>query len=64
MDLDAGFEIARKVAARALEVGLPKDKPFVPLGQWASRRLAPERACEYPGHIGGPVSRQHVLSAT
>jgi hypothetical protein len=33
MDLDTGFEIARKVAARALEVGLPKDRPFVPLGQ-------------------------------
>lgn len=33
MDLDAGFEIARKVAARALEVGVPKDKPFVPLGR-------------------------------
>jgi hypothetical protein len=33
MDLDAGFEIARKVAARALEVGLPKDKPFMPLGR-------------------------------
>ena len=33
MDLDAGFEIARKVAARALEVGIPKDKPFLPLGQ-------------------------------
>ena len=33
MDLDAGFEIGRKVAARALEVGLPKDKPFMPLGQ-------------------------------
>ena len=33
MDLDAGFEIARKVAARALEVGVPKDKPFMPLGR-------------------------------
>lgn len=33
MDLDAGFDIARKVAARALEVGVPKDKPFVPLGR-------------------------------
>ena len=33
MDLDAGFEIAYKVAARALEVGIPKDKPFMPLGQ-------------------------------
>jgi PAP2 superfamily protein len=33
MDLDAGFEIARKVAARALEVGLPKDKPFMPQGR-------------------------------
>jgi hypothetical protein len=33
MDLDAGFDIARKVAARALEVGVPKDKPFMPLGR-------------------------------
>jgi broad specificity polyphosphatase/5'/3'-nucleotidase SurE len=33
MDLDAGFEIARKVAARVLEIGLPRDKPFMPLGQ-------------------------------
>jgi len=33
MDLDTGFEIARKVAARALEVGLARDKPFMPLGQ-------------------------------
>jgi hypothetical protein len=33
MDLDAGYEIARKVAARAVEVGVPKDKPFVPLGR-------------------------------
>ena len=33
MDLDAGFEIARKVAARAREVGIPKDKPFMPLGR-------------------------------
>lgn len=24
MDLDAGFDIARKVAARAIEVGVPK----------------------------------------
>ncbi|HEX5768481.1 MAG TPA: hypothetical protein VFX94_09635, partial [Burkholderiales bacterium] len=33
MDLDAGYEIARKVAARAVEVGVPKDKPFVPMGR-------------------------------
>ena len=33
MDLDAGYEIARKVAARALEVGVPKDKPYIPRGQ-------------------------------
>ena len=33
MDLDAGFDIARKVATRALEVGVPKDKPFVPMGR-------------------------------
>ena len=33
MDLDAGYEIARKVAARAVEVGVPSDKPFVPLGR-------------------------------
>ena len=33
MDLDAGYEIARKVSARAIEVGVPKDKPFVPMGR-------------------------------
>jgi hypothetical protein len=33
MDLDAGFDIASKVAARALQVGVAKDKPFVPLGR-------------------------------
>jgi hypothetical protein len=33
MDLDSGYEIARKLAARALEVGVPTDKPFVPLGR-------------------------------
>ncbi|WP_185878833.1 hypothetical protein [Variovorax sp. MHTC-1] len=30
MDLNAGYEIARKVSARALQVGVPKDKPFMP----------------------------------
>jgi hypothetical protein len=33
MDLDAGFDIARKVAARALEVGPTKGKAFAPLGR-------------------------------
>jgi hypothetical protein len=33
MDLEAGYEIARKVSARALQVGVPKDKPFVPRGR-------------------------------
>jgi hypothetical protein len=33
MDLDSGFDIARKVAARAMEVGIPKDRPFVPMGR-------------------------------
>jgi len=33
MDLDAGFEIARKVAARALEIGVAQDKQFVPRGR-------------------------------
>jgi hypothetical protein len=33
MDLDAGYEIARKVAARALEVGVQKDRPFAPIGK-------------------------------
>ena len=32
IDLDQGFAIARKVSARALEVGVPADRPFVPLG--------------------------------
>ena len=33
MDLDAGFDIARHVAARALQVGVAKDQRFVPLGR-------------------------------
>jgi hypothetical protein len=32
IDLDEGYVIARKVAARALQVGVPADKPFVPVG--------------------------------
>jgi len=32
MDVDAGNDIARKVAARALEVGVPIDRVFVPIG--------------------------------
>jgi PAP2 superfamily len=33
MDLDQGYAIARKVAARSLEVGVPTDRPFVALGK-------------------------------
>jgi len=33
MDVDEGTVIARKVAARALEVGVPTDRPFVPVGK-------------------------------
>ena len=33
IDLDAGFVIARKVSARALEVGVPADRPFVAAGR-------------------------------
>jgi PAP2 superfamily len=33
IDVDSGIVIARKVAARALEVGVPADRPFVPLGR-------------------------------
>ena len=32
-DLDDGYVIARKVSARALEVGIPADRPFAPLGK-------------------------------
>jgi PAP2 superfamily len=32
-DVDDGFVIARKVTARALEVGIPADRPFAPLGR-------------------------------
>jgi membrane-associated phospholipid phosphatase len=31
-DIDEGFVIARKVAARALATGVPVDRPFVPIG--------------------------------
>ena len=33
IDLDSGFEIARKVSGRALEVGVPLDRPFVATGR-------------------------------
>jgi len=33
MDLEQGFVIARKLSARALEVGVPADKPFTPQGK-------------------------------
>jgi len=33
MDLEQGYVIARKVAARALDVGVPADKPFTPQGK-------------------------------
>jgi hypothetical protein len=33
MDLDAGYVIARKVADRALQVGISPDRPFFPLGR-------------------------------
>jgi membrane-associated phospholipid phosphatase len=32
VDVDEGFVIARKVAARALATGVPADRPFVPIG--------------------------------
>ena len=32
IDVDEGFKIARKVADRALEVGVPADRPFAPRG--------------------------------
>jgi hypothetical protein len=32
-DVDDGLVIARKLSARALEVGVPADRPFVPLGR-------------------------------
>jgi hypothetical protein len=32
-DVDDGLAIARKVAARALAVGVPTDRPFVPVGR-------------------------------
>jgi hypothetical protein len=33
IDIDEGFKIAQNVAARVLEVGLPRDQPFTPRGQ-------------------------------
>lgn len=33
IDIDEGFAIARKVSARALDVGLPADRPFVAVGR-------------------------------
>jgi hypothetical protein len=32
-DLDEGYGIARKLSARALETGIPADRPFTPLGR-------------------------------
>ena len=33
IDIDEGLKIAQKIAARAAEVGVPTDRPFVPRGQ-------------------------------
>jgi len=33
IDVDEGLVIARKVSARAIEVGMPTDRPFTPRGQ-------------------------------
>jgi membrane-associated phospholipid phosphatase len=33
IDVDEGTVIARKLATRALEVGVPADRPFVPAGR-------------------------------
>jgi hypothetical protein len=33
IDLDEGYVIARKVSARALEIGVPADRPFVAVGR-------------------------------
>jgi len=33
IDVDEGLKIAQRVAARALEVGIPTDRPFTPRGQ-------------------------------
>jgi hypothetical protein len=33
IDVDEGYVIARKIAARASEVGVPADRPFTPRGQ-------------------------------
>jgi len=33
IDVDEGLVMAKKVAARALEVGIPLDRPFVPVGR-------------------------------
>jgi hypothetical protein len=38
IDVDEGYVIARKVAARAVEVGVPTDRPFTPRGQWTAAR--------------------------
>jgi len=32
-DLDDGYAIARKIVARAVQVGIPSDRPFQPLGR-------------------------------
>jgi hypothetical protein len=32
-DLDGGYDIARKLSTRALQTGIPSDRPFVPLGR-------------------------------
>ena len=32
-DVDAGYVIARKLSAKALQTGIPSDRPFTPLGR-------------------------------
>jgi hypothetical protein len=31
-DVDEGYGIARKLSAKALQTGIPTDRPFTPLG--------------------------------
>jgi hypothetical protein len=32
-DVDDGYTIARKVSAKAIQTGIPVDRPFAPLGR-------------------------------
>jgi len=68
IDLEEGFVIARKVSARALQVGVPADRPFVPVGKRSALLGAPPNAAlrwsaSKPCERGGASQRRCAIRA-